>query len=49
MEFDFSQKSIVEEVFDPENVVRSEQILEEKREGFKPKEIGTSIENLKEL
>lgn len=40
MEFDFSQKSIVEEVFDPENVVRSEQILEEKREGFKPKEIG---------
>jgi flagellar M-ring protein FliF len=40
MEFDFSQKDIVEEVFDPENVVRSEQILEEKREGFKPKEIG---------
>ncbi len=40
MEFDFSQKDTVEEVFDPENVVRSEQILEEKREGFKPKEIG---------
>ncbi len=40
MEFDFSKKDMVEEVFDPENVVRSEQILEEKREGFKPKEIG---------
>ncbi len=40
MEFDFSQKDIVEEIFDPENVVRSEQVLEEKREGFKPKEIG---------
>lgn len=40
MEFDFSQKSMTEEHFDPENVVRSEQVLEEKREGYKPKEIG---------
>ncbi|MDH5465191.1 MAG: flagellar basal-body MS-ring/collar protein FliF, partial [Thiovulaceae bacterium] len=40
IEFDFSQKSTVEEYYDPENVVRSEQITEEKREGFKPKEIG---------
>lgn len=40
MEFDFSQKSMVEELYDPENVVRSEEILEEKREGFKPKELG---------
>ncbi len=40
MEFDFSQKSMTEEHYDPENVVRSEQVLEEKREGYKPKEIG---------
>ncbi len=40
MEFDFSQKESTKEVFDPNNVVRSEQTLEEKREGFKPKEIG---------
>ena len=40
MEFDFSQKSSVEELYDPENIVRSEQVLEEKREGFKPKELG---------
>jgi len=38
--FDFSQKQSTQETFDPENVVRSEQVLEEKREGFKPKEIG---------
>jgi len=38
--FDFSQKHSTQETFDPENVVRSEQVLEEKREGFKPKEIG---------
>jgi flagellar M-ring protein FliF len=40
IDFDFSQKSSTEEQFDPENVVRSEQTLEEKREGMKPKEIG---------
>ncbi|MGP1580534.1 MAG: flagellar basal-body MS-ring/collar protein FliF [Wolinella sp.] len=39
-EFDFSQKQSTQEVFDPNNVVRSEQTLEEKREGFAPKEIG---------
>ncbi|MGP1450871.1 MAG: flagellar basal-body MS-ring/collar protein FliF [Wolinella sp.] len=39
-EFDFSQKESTQELFDPNNVVRSEQTLEEKREGFKPKEIG---------
>ena len=40
MEFDFSQRSSTSETFDPENVVRSEQSLEEKREGNKPKEVG---------
>ena len=40
MEFDFSQRSSTSETFDPENVVRSEQVLEEKREGTKPKEVG---------
>ncbi len=40
MEFDFSQRSSTSETFDPENVVRSEQSLEEKREGAKPKEVG---------
>ena len=32
-EFDFSQKKSTQELFDPNNVVRSEQNLEEKREG----------------
>ncbi len=32
-EFDFKQKSIVDEYYDPESVVRSEQSTEEKREG----------------
>lgn len=40
MEFDFSQRSSTSETYDPENVVRSEQSLEEKREGMKPKEVG---------
>lgn len=40
IEYDFSQKSSTSEVFDPENVVRSEQSTEEKREGFAPKEVG---------
>ncbi|MCI7765707.1 MULTISPECIES: flagellar basal-body MS-ring/collar protein FliF [Helicobacter] len=39
-EFDFAQKESTQEYYDPSNVVRSEQNLEEKREGFKPKEIG---------
>ena len=40
MEFDFSQRSSTSETYDPENVVRSEQSLEEKREGSTPKEVG---------
>lgn len=32
-EFDFSQKKSTQEIFDPNNVVRSEQNLEERREG----------------
>lgn len=40
IDFDFSQKESVEEVYDPNSVPRSEQSMEEKREGYKPKEIG---------
>ena len=40
IEFDFSIKSTTSEIFDPENVVRSEQVSEEKREGASPAEIG---------
>ncbi len=40
VDYDFSQRSSTSEKFDPENVVRSEQSLEEKREGSKPKEVG---------
>ncbi|MDY0123566.1 flagellar basal-body MS-ring/collar protein FliF [Sulfurimonas sp.] len=40
IEFDFSIKSSTSEVYDPENVVRSEQISEEKREGATPAEVG---------
>lgn len=39
-EFDFAQKESTQEYYDPSNVVRSEQNLEERREGAKPKEIG---------
>lgn len=39
-EFDFRQTKSTQESFDPNNVVRSEQSLEEKREGLKPKEVG---------
>ncbi len=39
-EFDFAQKESTQEYYDPNNVIRSEQNLEEKREGVKPKEIG---------
>jgi len=35
IDFDFSQLTQQEESFDPENVTRSEQVNEEKREGFK--------------
>jgi len=40
IEYDFSIKNSTSEKYDPENVVRSEQTLEEKREGFRPKEVG---------
>ncbi len=40
VDYDFSVKNITSEKYDPENVVRSEQTLEEKREGFSPKEVG---------
>jgi len=40
IEFDFSIKNSTSETFDPENVVRSEQVSEEKREGGTPPEVG---------
>ena len=40
IDYDFSQKSSTSESYDPENVVRSEQTSEEKREGGSPKEVG---------
>ncbi len=39
-EFDFSQKKSTKETFDPNNVVRSEQNLEEKKEGAPKKQGG---------
>jgi len=40
IEYDFSIKNSTSESFDPENVVRSEQISEEKREGGTPEQVG---------
>jgi len=40
IEYDFSIKNSTSESYDPENVVRSEQTSEEKREGTKPQEVG---------
>ncbi|WP_294961722.1 flagellar basal-body MS-ring/collar protein FliF [Sulfurimonas sp.] len=40
IEFDFSIQNTTSETFDPENVVRSEQVSEEKREGASPAEVG---------
>ncbi len=40
IDFDFSQKDSTKETFDPESVVRSEQVTEEKREGFKEQQVG---------
>ena len=40
IDFDFARRSSVEEHYDPENVVRSEQSLEEKKEGSSPKPVG---------
>ena len=39
-EFDFQRKDTVSEYYDPESVVRSEQSLEEKREGAVPADVG---------
>ena len=39
-DFDFSQRKSLQEIYDPNNVVRSEQNLEEKREGGEKKEVG---------
>ncbi|DAB27627.1 MAG: flagellar M-ring protein FliF [Sulfurimonas sp. RIFOXYD12_FULL_33_39] len=40
IEFDFSIKNSTSETYDPENVVRSEQVSEEKRDGTAPAEVG---------
>ena len=40
IDFDFAQRSSVEERYDPENVVRSEQSMEEKKEGVAPRSPG---------
>lgn len=40
IDYDFSIQNSTSEKYDPENVVRSEQISEEKREGGKPAEVG---------
>ena len=40
IEYDFSEQSSTSEKYDPENVVRSEQTSEEKREGAAPASVG---------
>lgn len=40
IEFDFSQQDFVSEVYDPNSVPRSEQSVEEKREGKPPQDVG---------
>ena len=40
IEFDFSVKNSTSESYDPENVVRSEQVSEEKRTGSSPAQVG---------
>jgi flagellar M-ring protein FliF len=40
IEYDFSEQSSTSEKFDPENVVRSEQTTEEKRDGQAPAQVG---------
>ncbi|HUH43127.1 MAG TPA: flagellar basal-body MS-ring/collar protein FliF [Sulfurimonas sp.] len=40
IEFDFSIQNSTSETYDPENVVRSEQVSEERRDGSTPAEIG---------
>jgi flagellar M-ring protein FliF len=40
VDFDFSKVQSKAEIFSPDNVVRSEQTMEESREGYSPKQIG---------
>jgi len=40
VEFDFSKITSKSEIFSPDNVVRSEQTMEESREGYSPKQVG---------
>lgn len=40
IDFDFSIQNSTSETYDPENVVRSEQVSEEKREGGSPEQVG---------
>ena len=40
VDYDFSIQNTTSEKYDPENVVRSEQVSEEKREGKSPNEVG---------
>jgi len=40
IDYDFSQQNSTSEQYNPENVVRSEQTSEEKREGTKPAQVG---------
>ena len=40
IDYDFSIKNSTSEAYDPENVVRSEQVSEEKREGGSPTQVG---------
>ena len=40
VDFDFSKVKSKSEIFSPDNVVRSEQTMEEHREGYTPKQVG---------
>lgn len=40
IDFDFSQQDFVSEIYDPNSVPRSEQSVEEKREGKEPQDVG---------
>ncbi len=40
IDFDFSQQDTVSEIYDPNSVPRSEQSVEEKREGKEPQDVG---------
>jgi flagellar M-ring protein FliF len=40
VEFDFTKIDTIEETYDPNNVVRGEKVMEEKREGYRVRDIG---------